>query len=134
MTCVECGAQMGMARHCRSCGAPVPARPQDEAPVTRAVSQQVAKRPKVLLVLGWTVGVLLNLVALMVAIGFIVTAITEGSPAQEGPNYVPLWACAFLALMFSIVPAGSVHFLAGRRTERRAITSDSPEPLPKSLG
>ena len=69
----------------------------------------------------------------MVAIGFIVTAITEGSPAQEGPNYVPLWACAFIVLMFSIVPAGSVLFLVGRHRERRAITSDSSEPLAESL-
>jgi hypothetical protein len=125
MTCVECGAEMGMARRCRRCGAPIPARPQDEAPGTRTGSQQAAKWPKVLLVLVWTVGILLNLVALMVAIGFIVTAITEGSPAQAGPNYIPLWACAFLALMFSIVPAISVLFLVGRRRERRAITSDS---------
>jgi len=133
MMCVECGAEMGTARRCRKCGAPVPARPQDEAPRTRTVSQRAAKWPKVLLVLGWTVGVLLNLVALMVAIGFIVTAITEGSPAQEGPNYVPLWACAFIALTLSVVPAGSVLFLVRRRRERRAITSDSSEPLAESL-
>jgi hypothetical protein len=83
--------------------------------------------------LGWTVGVLLNVVAVWIAIGFIVTAIIEGSPAQEGPNYVPLWACAFLAIMLSIVPAASVVIVAQRRREHRAMASDSPELLPDSL-
>ena len=134
MTCVECGAEMGMARRCRRCRAPVPARRRDEAPATRTVSQQAARWSKVLLVLGWTVGVLLNLVALWLVIAFVVVAITEGSAAQEGPNYVPLWACAFIALTSGFVPAVSVVFLAGRRRERQAIISDSPEPLPESLG
>ena len=133
MRCVECGAEMGSASYCQRCGAPVPVHPQDEAPGTPAISNQPAKRSKLLARLGWTVFVLLNFVALWLAIAFIVIAITEGSPAQEGPDYIPLWACAFIALMFSIVPAGTVVALVNRRRRRRAITSDSPEPSLRRL-
>jgi ribosomal protein L40E len=131
MVCVECGAKMRTARRCRRCGAPVPEHLRYGAPGTRAVRQQAAKPYKA--VVGWTAGALLNIVALWIAIGFVVTAISEGSPAQEGPNYVPLWACAFIAIVCSIVPAVSVVILAGRRRERRAMASDSPKLLPESL-
>ena len=76
---------------------------------------------------------MLNIVALWIAIVFVVIAISEGSPAQEGPNYVPLWACAFMAIVCSIVPAFSVVILVQRRRGRRAIASDSPELLPEGL-
>ena len=131
MTCVECGAETGAARRCRRCGAPAPERPRTEAPDEHPVNQKAAQR--YLALLGWTVGVLLNIVALWIAIVFVVIAISEGSPAQEGPNYVPLWACAFMAIVCSIVPAFSVVILVQRRRGRRAIASDSPELLPESL-
>ena len=129
MTCVECGAETGAARRCRRCGAPAPERPRTEAPDEHPVNQKAAQR--YLALLGWTVGVLLNIVALWIAIVFVVIAISEGSPAQEGPNYVPLWACAFMAIVCSIVPAFSVVILVQRRRGRRAIASDSPELLPE---
>ncbi len=125
MTCVECGAEMGTARRCRRCGAPVPERPQEEAPGTRPGSQKAAKPYKALL--AWTVGGLLNIVALWMAIGSVGTAIID-------PNYVPLWTGAFIASMASIVPAVSVIILVKRRRKRRAIATDSPELLPESLG
>ena len=131
MTCVECGAETGAARRCRRCGAPAPERPRTEAPDEHPVNQKAAQR--YLALLGWTVGVLLNIVALWIAIVFVVIAISEGSPAQEGPNYVPLWACAFMAIVCSIVPAFSVVILVQRRRGRRAIASDSPELLPEGL-
>jgi DivIVA domain-containing protein len=130
-TCVECEAGMGTARRCRRCEPPDPEPPRDEAPDARPVNKNAAKPYKALL--GWTVGILLNIVALWIAIGFAATAITEGSPAQEGPNYIPLWACAFIAIVLSIVPGVSVFILAQRRRERRAIAPDSPELLPESL-
>jgi DivIVA domain-containing protein len=131
-SCAECGAETAqVTAFCARCGAPVPERPQDEAPGTRPANQKAAKPYKAFL--GWTVGILLNIVALWIAIGFAVTAISEGSPAQEGPSYVPLWACAFIAVVFSIVPAVSVVILVERRRKRRATASDSPELLPESL-
>jgi DivIVA domain-containing protein len=131
-TCVECEAGMGTAGRCGRCEPPDLEPPRDEAPDARPVNKNAAKPYKALL--GWTVGVLLNIVAVWIAIGFVVTAIIEGSPAQEGPNYVPLWACAFIAIVLSIVPAVSVVILAQRRKERRAIAPDSPELLPEGLG
>jgi hypothetical protein len=61
----------------------------------------------------------------------VVQALIEGNPDQDGN--VPLWACAFLALMFSIVPAVSVGILVQRHRERRAIASDSLGLLQDSL-
>ena len=61
MTCFECGAEIGTARGCRRCGAPVPEPRQDDAPVPGPAAQEAAKSPKV--VLAWAGIVLLNLLA-----------------------------------------------------------------------
>lgn len=131
VTCIECEAGMGTAPRCRRCELPVPEPPRDEAPEARPVNKKAAKRYKAFL--GWTVGVLLNIIALWMAISFVAIAVTEGSPAQEGPNYIPPWVCAFIVIVLSIVPGFSVFILVRRRRERRAVAPDSPELLPESL-
>jgi DivIVA domain-containing protein len=62
-TCVECEAGMGTGRRCRRCEPPAPEPPRDEAPDARPVNKNAAKPYKALL--GWTVGILLNIVALL---------------------------------------------------------------------
>lgn len=120
--CVECGTTMSKARPCPRCGAPVPGHPPGDARRMQPGIQKAAKLAKTLL--AWTGAVLLNFFALFLGTGFVVTAISEGSPAQEGPNYVPLWACAFIAITCSIVPAVTVVILVRRRRDRRAEASD----------
>jgi len=135
MRCVECGAKMGTARRCRRCGAPVPGRPQYQAPGTEPVGQRAPKWPKAI---TWIGGVLLNVLALWIGIGFAYIAITEGSPAQMGQDYVPLWACLFMAIICGSVPTITVvlavRHLRARARERRATDQDSLEQLPESLG
>jgi ribosomal protein L40E len=135
MTCVECGAEMGTARTCRRCGAPVLEHPQDQAPVPAPALVEAAESPNVLRGLAWIGVALLNLLALYYVIGSVVTG-TEGSPAW-GANYLPPWACAVIGFTGAMVPACTVLVVVRRRRrrvrERRAIASDSPEPIPESL-
>ena len=136
MTCVECGAEMGTARTCRRCGAPVPEHLQDQAPVPAPGPVEAAEWPIVLRVLSWIGVALLNLLALYYIVGSVITG-TEGSPAW-GANYLPPWVCAVVGFTGAMVPACTVIVVVRRRRrrvrERRAIASDSPEPLPESLG
>jgi membrane protein implicated in regulation of membrane protease activity len=91
-----------------------------------------AKRSTALRVLGWTVAIAVNLFALLEVLGTVVGGITEGSPAQEGPNYLPPWGFVVIGIVFSIVPAASV-ILVRRSRKRRATESDPPQLLPESL-
>ncbi len=88
-------------------------------------------------VLAWIGAGLLNLVALFFGIGFVVAYITQGSPAQLGQDYIPLWACLFMAIICGSVPAVTVVFAArrfrGRVRQRRAAASDSRELLTDRL-
>ena len=115
MTCFECGAEIGTARGCRRCGAPVPEPPQDDAPVPGPAAQEAAKSPKVLL--AWIGVVLLNLLAVYYVILSIVVG-TEGNPSWE-QNYLPPWVCAVIAFTGAIVPACTV-VVAVRRRRRSA--------------
>jgi hypothetical protein len=115
MTCVECGAEIGAARECRRCGAPVPEPPQGDAPVRWPAAQKAAKPPKD--TLAWIGIVLLNLLAVYYVIGSVVVG-TEGNPSW-GQNYLPPWACAVIAFTGAIVPACTV-VVAVRRRRRSA--------------
>lgn len=129
--CVGCGAEMGTARTCRRCGAPVHEHSQDQAPVPAPALVEAAESPDVLRVLAWIGVALLNLLALYYVIGSVVTG-TEGSPAW-GANYLPPWVCAVIGFTGAIVPACTVVIVVRRSRERRAIACDSPELLPESL-
>jgi len=133
VTCAECGAKIGTARRCRTCGAPVPKRPPDPAPGTGPGPQA----PKWLKVIAWIGGILLNIVALFIGIGFVVAYVTQGSPTQAGQDYIPLWACLFIAVLCGSVPAFTAVFAVrhsrSRARERRATAPDSPELLPESM-
>jgi hypothetical protein len=79
VTCAACGAKMGTARRCRTCGAPAPEHPPDLAPGTEPGRQGA---PKWARAIAWIGGILLNIVALWIAIGFVVIAIIEGSSGR----------------------------------------------------
>jgi carbon starvation protein CstA len=87
--------------------------------------------------LAWIGAVLLNLVALFLGLSFVVAYMTQGSPAQMGQDYIPLWACLFMAIICGSVPAFTVVVAARRLRrrvrQRRALASDSSELLPESL-
>ena len=74
---------------------------------------------------------------LWLAIGFPVGYVTQGSPAQLGADYVPLWATLFIATTCGSVPVITavvcVGHLRTRARERRAIASDPSAPPPRSL-
>ena len=123
MTCVECGAEIGAARGCRRCGAPVPGPPQDDAPVPWPAAQEAAKSPKV--VLAWAGIVLLNLLAVYYVVLSVVIG-TEGNPSW-GQNYLPPWVCAVIAFTGAIVPACTV-VVAVRRRRRSADSGTASTP------
>jgi hypothetical protein len=122
---------MGSARTCGRCGAPVPELPWDETPAAQPVIQQSARWPVALRALGWTVGIAVNLYALIVAIGLADIGITEASPAQDPADYIPLPVCAFLALFFAAIPAISVAVVVTVRRKRRAGGKAGPDPARK---
>jgi hypothetical protein len=135
MTCVECGAEMGTARDCSQCGAPVPEHPRHVAPGTRPAIQQAAKWEKAVVAFGQAVFILTSLLSLAVviyaAVGFV-GDIAEGSSAQD-PNYIPPWAYASWILICGVIPAVSVAILVRHLRKRRAIAPGSPEPRPETL-
>jgi hypothetical protein len=106
MKCVECGAQTGPSRYCRRCGAPVVDRPLDEALARKTLGTASAKRST-----AWATGIcfaLLNLFALVLAIGFPVAYVTRGTPAQErrdSSRSTEHWAATRRGSMLRDVPA-----------------------------
>jgi hypothetical protein len=128
MTCVECGAEIGTARECRRCGAPVPKPPQDDAPIPWPAAQQAANSPKVLVPLAWIGIVLLNLLAAYYVIGSVVVG-TEGNPSW-GQNYLPPWACAVIAFTGAIVPACTVVVAVRRRRRSADLGTASTREFP----
>ena len=112
---------------CRACGGPVGSGLGSEAPGRQHVRREASK---VVRVLGASFVVILNVVALWLAIGLPVAYVTQGSPAQLGADYVPLWATIFIAITCGSVPvitlvAWAVH-RRSRARARRATASDSP--------
>jgi threonine/homoserine/homoserine lactone efflux protein len=104
----------------------------DEALAGQTVGMAAAKRsPAGPIVLGIFVGVV-NLVALVLAISFPATYVTQGTPAELGNDYIPLWAVLFMAILCGSVPVVTVVFLVrwlrSRARERRALASDTPLP------
>jgi len=130
VTCVECGTEVRTAKVCQRCGAPVVSRPAQ-----RPESRQPDRRntSTVARALGATLVVILNAVALVVTIGIVVGYLTQGSPTQLGTNYMPLWACVFIAVSFGSVPVITVavwiHHLRGRARRRREPADGSPDAL-----
>jgi hypothetical protein len=122
MTCVECGAEIGRAGRCRRCKAPVTRWSGDEVPGTNPAGQQ-ARRSRTAWVARVLVGAV-NLLAVWLAAAFVGVYLTQGSPAEAGNDYMPLWACVAGAAGFASVPAITIAvWVGGRRLrERRAAT------------
>jgi hypothetical protein len=135
MTCVECGADMGTARDCGQCGAPVPGHLQHLAPGTPAAIGQEPKWAQAIIAFGMAVFILCDLGSLAIVIWSAVGLaddMTGGSSAQD-PNYIPPLAYAIWILLCGVIPAVSVALWVGHLRKRRAMAPDSPGPRPEIL-
>jgi hypothetical protein len=126
VTCVVCGANMATAQVCRECGA------WDAAPIGKVPAGSLAggrRRRSVARILGVTFVVILNVVALWLAIVFPAIYVTQASHAQLGADYVPLWAALVMAILCGSVPAITLVWVGyrwRRARQRRMSGSDSP--------
>jgi hypothetical protein len=117
-----------MAAHqvCRQCGGPVAAR---FGTVPAGGLSAGRRRRLVARIIGVTFVVIVNVVALAFAVAFPVVYVTQGSPAQLGADFVPLWATLFMAIVCGSVPAITLVWVGylGRRARRRRMgIPDSP--------
>jgi hypothetical protein len=105
-------------------------RPAGAAPGGQLERREASKLARIV---GISFIAILNVVALFLCIGFAGAYVTEGTPAQLGANYIPLWATLFITITCGSVPVITVAVWIGRRRararERRAIVSDSPSLL-----
>jgi len=143
MTCVECGAEMGTASACARCGAPVPPhlldKPGDLASQQDAVASPPSPNPEPAGSFGCWSGCLLVTVvsaAAIVLVAAVGTYVTQGSPAhaaQTGQEYLNLRGCLTWAIpsasVLALTAVGGVVSHMSTVRKRRAIASDSPQPL-----
>ena len=129
MKCVKCGAKMAPDRVCGGCGTPATER---FGKVQAGSLSGGRRRRWAARIVGVTFVVILNLVALFLAIEFVVVSVTQGSPAQDGADYVPLWATVVVATICSSVPAITVVWLGyeWRRARKRRIGIPDSRQLP----
>jgi len=139
MTCVECGAEMGTASACATCGAPVPEhlldKARDRAPRQDTLASPPSNRGGCLLAI-------INSVAGIALFSVVATYITQGSPAhvaQQGQDYMSVRLLLTVSIPSAAVMALSVLGVAARSRvrhvrERRALAYDAPEPLPEKSG
>ena len=136
MTCVECGAEMGTASACATCGAPGPGYLLDK------VGHQTS-RPDFADTCGGclVIGALgsVNFVALGSLLGAVLYIIRGPGPGKYGTDYFPLRVSVPWAVISAAVPALTVVGVAiGDRSrsvrKRPALPSDRPEPLPEDAG
>jgi hypothetical protein len=129
VTCVECGAEVAAAPVCRKCGAPVAA----QLGMASAGSPSDGRRRRpASRILGVTIVVILNVLALWLGAGFVVVYVTQGSPAQLGADHVPLGATVFMATVGGSVPATTLVWVGylWRRARRRRIGLPESPALP----
>lgn len=114
VTCVECGAEMAASRICERCAAPVVARRADAPAAVGHDADQWSDPRIAAIVLG-----VADLCALAAAFSFVEIYATQGSPAQAGTHYMPLWLRLIAVIAFGSVPVLTTVYLV-RRFRRRA--------------
>ena len=133
MKCLECRAEIGSARICQRCSAPVLESPGD-SPAPLPAAREAAKSS--MSPLAWIGIALLNLLALYYAAASIVVGIVYGSPSQWGANNLPLWAVAAIGFTGAMVPACTVVIVVRRRRRRvreQTMARNSPQLPLESL-
>jgi hypothetical protein len=120
---------MGAARICGRCGASVVGHAEDQAPDRKPVPRKPTKLDRVTVVF---IVVFLDVFMLGLAGIAIWGYLIQGSPAEAGTDYMPLWGAGLLASGFASLPVVSVVLgirrLRRSARERRAVVSDTPVP------
>src|SRR5215471_8450189 len=129
MTCVECGTEMGTARACSRCGAPVPAHlldkvgdrtsQQDTVASPPSPSQQPANASSDRLSKSGCLLAVINSVAGIALLSVGATYLTQGSPAhvaQTGQDYItPLTYWSWAIPSAAVLALTAVGVAARRR-------------------